>query len=100
MDNNNNNVQYANINQYDDSQNVPNNDGSYYNGNQETNQSSQVNENAPLVQFNVILLESYDSAQNAQVEQPTSEELSFPFSQEPSLQHDKMFSFCNDNWNT
>ena len=34
------------------------------------------------------------------MEQPVSEELSFPFSQEPDLQHDEMFSFCNDNRNT
>ena len=47
-----------------------------------------------------MLLESYDSIENAQVEQPTREEFSFPFSQEPDLQHDKMFSFCNDNRNT
>ena len=32
--NNNNNVQYVDINQYDDGQNAPNNDGSYYNANQ------------------------------------------------------------------
>ena len=38
--NNNNNVQYADINQYDDSQNAPNNNCLYYNGNQEMNQSS------------------------------------------------------------
>ena len=68
VDNNNNNVQYADINQYDDSQNVPNNDGSYYNGNQEVYQNSQVNKNAPPIQFNAMLLESYYSTQNVQVE--------------------------------
>ena len=54
-------------------------------GNQEMNQSSQKNDNAHLVQFNAMLLESYDFVQNAQVEQPTSEEFSFPFSQELDL---------------
>ena len=34
------------------------------------------------------------------MEQPASEEFSFPFSQEPDLQHDEMFSFRNDNQNT
>ena len=47
-----------------------------------------------------MLLESYDSRQNSQVEQPVGEEFSLPFSQELDLQHDKMFSFHNDNWNT
>lgn len=65
--NNNNNIQYADINLNDDSQNSPNNDGSYYNGNQEVNQRSQVNENDPPIQFNVMLLDSYDSTQNVQV---------------------------------
>jgi hypothetical protein len=64
------------------------------------NQSSQVNDNPPPIQFNAMLLESYDSAQNAQVEQPISEEFSFPFSQEQDLQHDEMFTFHNDNQNT
>ena len=64
------------------------------------NQTSQVNDNPPPIQFNAMLLESYDFAQNAQVEQLASEEFSFPFSQEPNFQHDEMFSFCNDNQNT
>ena len=34
------------------------------------------------------------------MEQPIAKEFSFPFSQEPDLQHDEMFSFQNDNWNT
>ena len=76
---------------------MPNNDGSYYNGNKEVNQNSQVNDNPPLVQFNSMLLESYNSTQNTQVEQPTGEEFSFPFSEEPNLQHDEMFAFRNDN---
>ncbi len=46
-----------------------------------------------------MLLESYDSTQNAQVEQLASEEFSFPFSQELDLQHDEMLSFHNDNYN-
>ena len=33
VDNNNDNVQYVDINQYGDGQNASNNDGSYYNGN-------------------------------------------------------------------
>ena len=36
---------------------------------------------------------------NAHIEQPKSEEFSFPFSQEPDLENDEMFSFCNDNPN-
>ena len=79
---------------------MPNNDGLYYNGNQEVNKNSQVNDNPPPIRFNAMLLESYHSAQNTQVEQPASEEFSFPFSQEPDLQHDEMFSFQNDNRNT
>ena len=47
-----------------------------------------------------MLLKSYDSTQNAQVEQLVSEEFSFSFSQEPDLQHDEMFAFWNDNQNT
>ena len=35
-----------------------------------------------------------------QVEQPTSEEFSFPFGEEPNLQHDEMFAFRNGNRNT
>lgn len=46
-----------------------------------------------------MLLESYNPTQNTQVEQPTREEFSFPFSQELDLQHDEMFSFQNDNQN-
>ena len=93
-------MQYADINQCDDSQNMPNNDGAYYNGNQEVNRNSQVNNNPPPVQFNAMLLESYNSTQNTQVEQLAAEEFSFPFCQEPDLQHDEMFSFQNENQNT
>ena len=86
-------MQYVYINQYDDSQNMPNNDGSYYNSNQEVNQNSQVNDNPPPIQFNAMLLESYNPTQNTQEQQPKSEEFSFPFSQELDLQHDEMFAF-------
>ena len=79
---------------------MPNNDGSYYNSNQEVNQNSKVSDNPPPIQFNAMLLESYDSTKNTQVEQPGSEEFLFPFSQEPDLQHDEMFAFQNDNQNT
>ena len=47
-----------------------------------------------------MLLESYNPTQNTQVEQLESKEFSFPFSQEPNVQHDEMFSFRNDNQNT
>lgn len=47
-----------------------------------------------------MLLESYNSAQNVSMEQLAGEEFSFPFSQELEIQHEKIFTFCNDNQNT
>ena len=64
------------------------------------NQNSKVNENVPPMQFNTMLLESYDSTQNIQVEQFPNEEFSFPFSQELDIQLEKMFTCHNDNQNT
>ena len=62
--NNNNNAQFVDINQYDSNQNVPNDDGSYFNGNQEVNQNSQGNNNESPMQYNAMMLESYDSPQS------------------------------------
>ena len=61
------------VNQYDDGQNTSNNDGSYYDGNHEMVQISQVNNNTPPMQFNVVLLESYDTIHNVQLEWLTNE---------------------------
>lgn len=63
-------------------------------------QNQQENDNVPPMSFNAMLLDSYESTQNAHVGQPTNEEFSFPFSQEPDIHHDEMFSFHNDNQNT
>ena len=56
-----NNVQYVDMNQYDDNQNASNSDGSCYNGNKDMTQNQQENDNVPPVQFNAMLLDSYDS---------------------------------------
>lgn len=47
-----------------------------------------------------MVLESYDCPQNPQMEQPTSEEFTFPFSQELNPQSEEMLAFQNDNQNT
>ena len=86
MDTNNNNAQYVDINEYDSNQYVPNDDGSNYNGNHKLNQKPISNSNESPMQFNAMLLESYDSSQNTGKEQPTDEEFYFPFSQELGTQ--------------
>ena len=58
------------------------------------------NNNKSSMQLNAMMLESFDSLQNTGMEQPANEEFSFPFSQEPDIQHDEIFSFRNDNRNT
>ena len=47
-----------------------------------------------------MMLESYDSPHNPEMEQPASEEFTFPFSQEFDPQREEMLVFQNDNWNT
>lgn len=81
------------INRHDYNKNVPNDDGLYYNRNQEVNQNSQGNNNEPPMQFNTMLLESYDSSQYTGMKQQVNEEFSFPFSQEPDTQLEEMFFF-------
>lgn len=98
--NNNKKFQYVDINQYNDSQNAPNNDGSCYDGNQDMTQNQQAIDNAPPIQFNAMLLDSYESTHNTQGEKPVGEKFSFSFSQELDIQHDEMFAFRNDNRNT
>lgn len=93
----NNNTQFMDINQFDSNQNVPNDGGSYFNENQELNHNSQGTNNEPLMQFNTMLLESYDSPHNLGIEEQVNEEFIFPFSQEPNPQPKEMFSFRIDN---
>ena len=88
------------INQYDSNQNLPNNGSSYFNGNQEVNKNTQGNNNVSPMQYASMLLESYISPQNPEMEEQVNEEFTFPFSQESNPQLEEMISFWNDNRNT
>lgn len=52
------------------------------------------------MQYNAMMLESYDSLQNPKMEQEANEEFTFPFSQESNPQLEEMLTFQNDNQNT
>lgn len=61
------------INQFDNDQNASNDGCSYFNGNQEVNQNSQGNNNESFMQFNTMLLESYDSPEISEMEEQVNE---------------------------
>ena len=57
------------------------------------NHNSQGNNDESSMQYNAMMLESYDSPQNLGMEKTSSEEFTFPFSQELDPQPKEMLFF-------